>query len=42
MDIVVWRNDESKTAIKGNDGNGWNFDDVVLWVGRRQNRDTVE
>jgi hypothetical protein len=28
--------------VKGNDGNGWNFDDVVLWLGRRQNGDVVE
>jgi hypothetical protein len=30
------------TAVKGNDGGGWSSDDVVLWLGRRQNGDTAE
>jgi hypothetical protein len=27
---------------KGNDGGGWSSDGVVLWLGRRQNKDTIE
>jgi hypothetical protein len=27
---------------KGNDGGGWSSNGVVLWLGRRQNRDAVE
>jgi hypothetical protein len=38
----VWRDDERETAVKGNDDDGWSFDGVVLWLGRRQNRDAVE
>jgi hypothetical protein len=30
------------TTVKGNDGGGWSSDDVVLWLGRRQNGDTAE
>jgi hypothetical protein len=30
------------TIMKGNDGGGWSYDGVVLWVGRRQNEDVVE
>jgi hypothetical protein len=30
------------TTIKENNGGGWNSDGVVLWLGRRQNRDVVE
>jgi hypothetical protein len=29
-------------AVKGNDSGGWSFDDVVLWLARRQNGDVVE
>jgi hypothetical protein len=28
-------------AVKENDNDKWSFDDVVLWLGRRQNRDAV-
>jgi hypothetical protein len=28
--------------VKENNDGGWSFDDVVLWLGRRQNRDTIE
>jgi hypothetical protein len=42
MDVVAWRNDVCGTTIKGNNGDGWNSDGVVLWLGRRQNRDVVE
>jgi hypothetical protein len=30
------------TRVKGNDGCGWIYDGVVLWLGRRQNGDTIE
>jgi hypothetical protein len=40
--VVVQRDDGRETAVKGNDDNGWSSDDVVLWLRRRQNRDTVE
>jgi hypothetical protein len=39
--VVVRRDDECETAVKGNDGGGWSSEVVVLWLGRRQNRDTV-
>jgi hypothetical protein len=39
---VVRRDDGRETAVKWNDGDGWSRDDVVSWLGRRQNRDTVE
>jgi hypothetical protein len=28
--------------VKENDGDGWSSDGVVLWLGRRQNEDTIE
>jgi hypothetical protein len=28
--------------VKGNDGDGWSFDGVVLWLERRQNGGVVE
>jgi hypothetical protein len=31
-----------ETTVKGNDDSGWSSDDVVLWLGRRQNEDTIE
>jgi hypothetical protein len=40
--VVVQRDDGREIAVKGNDDNGWSSDDVVLWLRRRQNRDTVE
>jgi hypothetical protein len=36
------RDDSRETTIKGNDNDGWSFDGVLLWLERRQNRDTVE
>jgi hypothetical protein len=42
MGVVVWRDDECEIAVKGNGGDGWSSDDMVLWLGRRQNGDTVE
>jgi hypothetical protein len=28
--------------MKGNGDGGWSFDDVVFWLGRGQNKNTVE
>jgi hypothetical protein len=42
MGVIVWRDNGCKTAVKGNDGGGWSFDGLMLWLGRRQNRDVVE
>jgi hypothetical protein len=42
VSIVVQRDDGRKTAVTGNDDGGWSFDGMVLWLGRRQNRDVVE
>jgi hypothetical protein len=39
MGVIMWRDDEHKTMVKGNDGGS---DDVVLWLGRRQNKDAIE
>jgi hypothetical protein len=33
--VSVRRNDGHKTAVKWIDGGGWNFNGVVLWLGRR-------
>jgi hypothetical protein len=40
--VVVRRDDGRDTEVKGNDGGTWSSDGVVLRLGRRQNRDTVE
>jgi hypothetical protein len=40
--VIVWREDEHGTMVKGNNDDGWSSVDVVLWLGRRQNGDTVE
>jgi hypothetical protein len=42
MGVIVWRDDGHGMEVKGKDGGGWSSDDVVLWLGRRQNRDAVE
>jgi hypothetical protein len=42
MDVIVWRNDGCGTTVKGNDSGGWSFDGMVLWLERRQNKDTIE
>jgi hypothetical protein len=42
MSVVVRRDGECGTTVKGNDGGGWSSDGVVLWLVRRQNRDVVE
>jgi hypothetical protein len=38
----VRRDDGRETVMKGNDNGGWSSDGMVLWLGRRQNRDTIE
>jgi hypothetical protein len=38
----VWRDDERGTTVKENNGNGWSFDGVILWLVTRQNGDVVE
>jgi hypothetical protein len=40
---VVMRIDDGRgMTVKRNDGGGWNSDGVMLWRGRRKDRDTVE
>jgi hypothetical protein len=39
--IIVRRDSECETMVKGNDSDGWSFDDVVLWLGRK-NRDAIK
>jgi hypothetical protein len=39
---VVRRYDRHETTVKENDGSGWSSNGVVLWLGRRQNEDTVK
>jgi hypothetical protein len=38
----VWGDDVHETVVKGNDDDRWSFDDVILWLGGRQNGDVVE
>jgi hypothetical protein len=40
--VVVWRDDECGTVVKENNSDRWSFDDMVHWLGTRQNRDTIE
>jgi hypothetical protein len=40
--VVAQRDDERGTVLKGNDDGRWSSDGVVLWLGRRQNKDAVE
>jgi hypothetical protein len=42
VDIVIRRDDERVTAVKGHDGDGWSFDNVMVWLGWRKNGDAVE
>jgi hypothetical protein len=42
MGVVVWRDDGHETVVKGNNDSEWSSDDVVLWLGRMQNEDTVD
>jgi hypothetical protein len=38
----MWRDDEYEMTVKGNDGDGWSSDGVLLWLGSGQNGDAVE
>jgi hypothetical protein len=38
----VQRDDVREMVVKGNDNGEWSSDDMVLWLGRRQNGDTIE
>jgi hypothetical protein len=42
MYVIVRRDDEHVTVIKGNDDDGWSSDGAVLWLGKRQNSDVIE
>jgi hypothetical protein len=43
MGVIVWRDNGRKTEVKGNDSGRWSSSiGVVLWLGRRQNKDVVE
>jgi hypothetical protein len=42
VSVVVRRDDERKTTVKENDDGDWSSDDVVLWLGRKQNRYMIE
>ncbi len=33
--VIVWRDNERKTAVKENDNGRWSSDDMVLWLERR-------
>jgi hypothetical protein len=40
--VIVRTNDGCETAVKGNNDGRWSSDGIVLWLGRRQDKDTVE
>jgi hypothetical protein len=40
--VVVRKNEECETMMKGNNDGGWSSDGVVLWLGMRQDGVTVE
>jgi hypothetical protein len=40
--VIVRRDDRHGTAVKENDDGGWSSDGVALWLGIRQNENTVE
>jgi hypothetical protein len=42
MGFIVWRDDVCETTMKKNDDGGWSSDDMMLWLGRRQNGDAIE
>jgi hypothetical protein len=35
VDIVIRRDDERVTTVKGHDGDGWSFDNVMVWSNLR-------
>jgi hypothetical protein len=40
--VVVQRDDERGTTVKGNDSGGQSSDGMMLWLERRQNEDVIE
>jgi hypothetical protein len=40
--IVVLRDDECETVMKGNNDGGWSFNGVVIWLVRSQNGDVIK
>jgi hypothetical protein len=42
MGVIVWRDDGHGMTVKGNDGGEWSSNNMVVWLGRRQNGDVVE
>jgi hypothetical protein len=42
VSVITRRDDEHETTVKWNDGDEWSFDDVVFWLVRMQNGDTVK
>jgi hypothetical protein len=38
----MWRDDGRRMALKGNDDGGYSSDDMVFWLGRRQNGHAIE
>jgi hypothetical protein len=42
MGVIVRRDNKRGTTVKGNDCGGWSSDDVMLWLGKRQNGDPIE
>jgi hypothetical protein len=42
IDVVVCRDNGCVTTVKGNNDDEWSSDGVVRWLGRKQNRDTIE
>jgi hypothetical protein len=42
MGVIVWRDDGHEIAMKGNYDSGWSSGGMVLWLGRRRNRDVIE
>jgi hypothetical protein len=42
VDVIVWKNDRYKTMMKGDDGDGWSSNSMMLWLVRRQNIDVIE
>jgi hypothetical protein len=42
VNIIVQSDDGHETTVKENVDGGWSSNDVVLWLGRRKNRDVVE
>jgi hypothetical protein len=42
VDVIVCKNDRYKIMVKGDDGDGWSSNSMVLWVVRRQYIDVIE